>query len=425
MSEKIGNSTNYRNVHYEADAEYTIHIAKTLLKLIGIWPRRDTFLDNVKMYIQTTIVFSLMCFLLVPHVIYTYFDCENLTKYMKVIAAQIFSLLAVIKFWTVIFNRKEIRFCLDQIEIQYRDVKCEEDRLVMTNCAKIGRFFTMMYLSLSYTGALPYHIILPLISERIVKADNTTQIPLPYLSDYIFFTVENSPIYEITFVLQIFISSIILSTNCGIYSLIASITMHCCGLFEVTSRRIETLHKWNKCDLHDRVVDIVQYHLEAIGYSALIGKSLSIVFLSEMVGCTIIICFLEFGVIMEWEDHKTLSTLTYFVLMTSIFVNVFIISFIGDRLKQESERIGETSYFLPWYDFPVDVAKNINTIMLRTRLPSCLSGANILEISLQAFCDVSAHTHYFKYIDRKLFEQRKDYCRFVKLQQLISIFCEQ
>ncbi|CAD1470562.1 unnamed protein product, partial [Heterotrigona itama] len=304
-----------------------------LLTVIGIWPREDTFSNNIKLYIQTAIVFSLMCFLLIPHVIYTYFDCENLTKYMKVIAAQVFSLLAIIKFWTVIINRKEIRFCLNEIEIQYRDVKCEEDRLVMTNCAKIGRFFTTVYLGLSYTGALPYHIILPLISERIVKEDNTTQIPLPYLSDYVFFVIEDSPIYEMT-------------------------------------------------------------------YSALVGECLSIVFLSEMIGCTIIICFLEFGVIMELEDQNTLSMLTYFVLMTSIFVNVFIISFIGDRLIEEvllqfqtnipqsnSEKIGKTLYFLPWYDFPEDVAKNVRTIILRTYLPSSLSGAKILNLSLQAFCD--------------------------------------
>ncbi|XP_003484570.3 odorant receptor 13a-like [Bombus impatiens] len=387
MSEKIKNII-YRNDHYKSDSEYVMHIAKTLLTLIGIWPRKDTFLDNVKMYIQTVTIFILMCFLLIPHVIYTYFDCEDLTKYMKVIAAQVFSLLAIIKFWTLIFNRKEIRFCLNEIEIQYKDVKCEEDRLIMLNCAKIGRYFTMVYLALGYSGALPYHIILPLISERIVKADNTTQIPLPYLSDYVFFVIEDSPIYEITFVVQMCISCIIMTTNYGIYSLIASITMHSCCLFEVTSRRIEELRKWDKRDLHDRIADIVQCHLKAIEYSAVIGKSLSFVFLSEMVGCTIVICFLEFGVIMEWEDHRTFSTITYFVLMTSMFVNVFIISFIGDRLKQESERIGETSYSLPWYDFPLNEAKNVRTIILRTRLPSSLSGAKILDLSLQAFCDV-------------------------------------
>ena len=130
--------------------------------------------------------------------------------------------------------------------------------------------------------------------------------------------------------------------------------------------------------------------------------------------------------------------LTYCVLMTSIFVNVFIISFIGDRLRQEvllqfqtnvsqsntfeinmynnfsftfnfvsfvekSERIGETSYFLPWYDFPEDVAKSVKMIILRTYLPSSLSGAKILNLSLQAFCDVSSHIHWSaKVFDKNL-----------------------
>lgn len=34
------------------------------------------------------------------------------------------------------------------------------------------------------------------------------QIRLTYLSDYVFFVIEDSPIYEMTFVLQIFISNI-------------------------------------------------------------------------------------------------------------------------------------------------------------------------------------------------------------------------
>ncbi|XP_017759746.1 PREDICTED: uncharacterized protein LOC108550519 [Eufriesea mexicana] len=387
MSEEIENAANYYNVHYKSDAEYVIYVAKTMLTIIGIWPRDDTYLDNVETYVQTGIIFFLMCFLLIPHAIYTYMDCEDLTRYMKVIAAQVFSLLAIIKFWTLIVNRRIIKFCLTKMEVQYRDVECEADRLVLKNSAKVGRFFTMVYLALTYSGALPYHIILPLVSERIVKKDNTTQIPLPYLSNYVFFVIEDSPIYEITFVLQMVISTIILFTNCGIYSLIASITMHCCGLFEVTNRRIQTL-TWDTRSLHDGVVDIVQCHLKAIEYSALIGNSLSVVFLTEIVGCTVIICFLEYGVIVEWEEHKPFSTLTYFLLMISIFVNVFIISYIGDRLKHESGKVGETTYFLPWYDFPGDIVQDIRTIIIRTSQPSGLSGAKLLDVSLLAFCDV-------------------------------------
>lgn len=256
----------FRNVDYKSDTEYVIKVAKTLLTPVGIWPlyRGNSTSDKIKTFLQTGAIFCLMCFLLVPHVIYTFFDAEDLTRYMKVIAAQVFSLLAIIKFWTMIINREAIRYCLQQMENQYRDVECEEDRLVMTNNAKIGRLFTVMYLGLSYGGALPYHIIMPLLEDRVVKSDNTTQIPLPYLSNYIFFVPEDSPLYEILFVSQILISSIILSTNCGVYSLIATCVMHSCCLFEVVRRQMDTILDNGIGDLHGRLGRIIKNHIQAI-----------------------------------------------------------------------------------------------------------------------------------------------------------------
>lgn len=256
----------FRNFNYRSDTEYVVKVAKFLLTPIGIWPLYgdgSTF-DRIKISLQTGFVFSLMCFLLVPHVIYTFFDAEDLTRYMKVIAAQVFSLLGIIKFWTMIINRGEIKCCLEQMEMQYRDVECEEDRLVMIKNAKLGRQFTVVYLGLLYGGALPYHIIMPFMAERIIKGDNTTQLPLPYLSNYIFFVVESSPLYEILFVTQIIFSTMILSTNCGVYSLIATCVMHACCLFEIARRQMETILHDDTDDLHERFGRIIIQHLKAL-----------------------------------------------------------------------------------------------------------------------------------------------------------------
>ncbi|EZA50017.1 ObirOr5-K1 [Ooceraea biroi] len=391
----------FRNLDYKSDTDYVIKVAKTLLTPVGIWPlyRGNSTSDKIKNFLQTGVIFCLMCFLLVPHVIYTFFDAEDLSRYMKVIGAQVFSLLAIIKFWTMIINREGIRYCLQQMEIQYRDVECEEDRLVMTNSAKIGRLFTVAYLGLSYGGALPYHIIMPLLADRVVKSDNTTQIPLPYLSNYIFFVVEDSPLYEIVFVSQIFISSIILSTNCGVYSLIATCVMHGCCLFEVVRRKMETILSNGTDDLHRRLGQVIEHHIQAIRFAEMIEKSLNIVFLCEMVGCTVIICFLEFGVLKEWEDGKVLPMGTYFVLMTSMYINVYIISAIGDRLKEESEKVGESSYFIEWYNLPTNIVGYLILMIIRSGRPSTLTAAKIFDLSLQGFCEVcKTSAAYFNFI---------------------------
>ncbi|XP_014467411.1 PREDICTED: putative odorant receptor 85d [Dinoponera quadriceps] len=391
----------FRNINYRSDTEYVVKVAKFLLTPVGIWPlyRDDSTLSKIKTALQTSFIFSLMCFLLVPHIIYTFFDAEDLTRYMKVIAAQVFSLLGIIKFWTMIINRDAIRHCLQQMEIQYRDVECEEDRMVMVRNAKVGRQFTMMYMGLLYGGALPYHIIMPLVADKIVKEDNTTHLPLPYLSDYIFFVVENSPFYEILFVTQILFSTIILSTNCGVYSLIATCVMHACCLFEVARRQLETIVISGTDNLHEGFSRVITQHMRALRFVEMIENSLNIVFLSEMVGCTIIICFLEYGVLKEWEDNKLFGMVIYFILMISILVNVFTLSVIGDRLKEESEKVGETSYFIDWYTMPAKNASNLIMVMVRSNRPSTLTAAKMFDISLQSFCDVcKTSAAYFNFI---------------------------
>ncbi|XP_034944719.1 odorant receptor 13a-like [Chelonus insularis] len=391
MDQRERSLNNYKNLNYQVDIEYVVKISRTLLTPIGIYPLygSDTNLSKFLVRLQTLMVFGLMCFLLVPHFIWTFFDADDLSRLMKIIAAQVFNSLALIKFWTLIINKKALRDCLQQLEDNWKNVICEEDRLVMVKNAKIGRFFTVAYLSLSYGGALPYHIIMPLAAERIVKEDNTTQIPLPYPSDYVFFVPSDSPGYEMLFITHIIISTIILSTNCGIYSLIATYVTHGCCLFEVVCRHLDNLTKNGINDeFNSQLAWIVQKHSIAIEYAEKLEQSLNIVFLCEMVGCTIIICFLEYGVMVEWEDGQVLGLMTYGVLMTSIFVNCFIISYIGERLKAQSIKVGECSYFIDWYNLPKNIVIDLMFIMIRSSQPVTLSTGKISDLSLQGFAGV-------------------------------------
>lgn len=264
----------YFNADYLKDTEYVVRVAKTLLTPVGIWPRSGdgSTTSNLIFRIRVIVIFCLMLFLLTPHLIWTWFVADNLRKLMKIIAAQVFSSLAILKFWTLIINKKDIRHCLDVMEDDYRTIETEDDRQIMIKNAKIGRFFTVAYLGLSYGGALPYHIIMPLLEPRVIRSDNTTMIPLPYPSEYVFFTVEFVPLYPIVFVTQIFISALILSINTGVYSLIACVVMHSCCLFEVTGNKIDKwLANWLPRDgqsfdqtLQRKLSEIVNFHVHAI-----------------------------------------------------------------------------------------------------------------------------------------------------------------
>jgi len=47
------------------------------------------------------------------------------------------------------------------------------------------------------------------------------------------------------------------------------------------------------------------------------------------------ILLLRINLFQEWEDNQILGTIIYFILVISILVNVFTLSSIGDRLKEE------------------------------------------------------------------------------------------
>nr|AXM05263.1 odorant receptor [Campoletis chlorideae] len=133
---------------------------------------------------------------------------------------------------------------------------------------------------------------------------------------------------------------------------------------------------------------IADDHTAAISYAQRLDEALNDVFLSEMVGCTVIVCFLEFRVLKDWKDEKMIDVMTYAVLMTSIFVNVFIFSFTGDRLKEQSEKVGEYSYSLEWYDLPKNLAADLMFIVIRASRPSTLTAGKVFDLSLQGFCEV-------------------------------------
>lgn len=274
MSPRSGKSdVPYVNHNYLLDTKYVVRVAETLLTPIGIWPRYgvNSPISNFLNYIWVCFVFCLMMFMLAPHFIWTFFKAQDLRKLIKIISAIVFGFQAVLKFWTLILNKQDILHCLEVIESDYKAVKCEEDRQIMIKNAKIGRLFTMAYLGLMYCGALPYHIIMPFLADRVLKSDNTTMLPLPYPSEYGFFIVENSPLYEIVFVTEMLASTIILMINTGVYGLIICIVIHSCCLFEITSRQVEFLLR-NKVARKDgmdseftkNLAKIIDFHVHAI-----------------------------------------------------------------------------------------------------------------------------------------------------------------
>lgn len=92
----------------------------------------------------------------------------------------------------------------------------------------------------------------------------------------------------------------------------------------------------------------------------------------------------------------------------------------------KSEKIGESSYSIKWYDLPTKIVRDLILVMLRSNRPSTLTAAKIFDLSLQGFCEVIACSNVHLKIDtnniRYMYYAR---FRFAKRQRRISILYEQ
>lgn len=62
----------------------------------------------------------------------------------------------------------------------------------------------------------------------------------------------------------------------------------------------------------------------------------------------------------------------------------------------KSEKVGESSYSIKWYDLPTQIVRDLILVMLRSNRPSTLTAAKIFDLSLQGFCEVIAYNVHLK-----------------------------
>ena len=168
------------------------------------------------------------------------------------------------KYTIILWRRKEIQEGLHAIRHDWIQAT-EEERLIFRSKMKIGRRVVLIAAFTMYGGGLCYRTILPLLKGTIITADNITIRPLPCPSYFIIINEQQSPIYEILFMLQVMAgmaSYAVISGTCGISALLV---LHACSMLRILVNKIKKLV--NKSDMSEvtlqrKIMDIVEYQMK-------------------------------------------------------------------------------------------------------------------------------------------------------------------
>ncbi|KAG6804492.1 odorant receptor 4-like [Apis mellifera caucasica] len=307
----------------------------------------------------------------------------------KLVGLLSFSLIALIKYWTLTYRKPRIKDCIEQIWIDWEQVELHEDRKVMLKYGQIGRNLTIICAVFIYTGGSIFHTILQYKIGTFIDEHNRTIKPVVYPTYNALFDVQKSPIYELVYLLHSICGYIMYSVTAGSCGLTALFATHACGQIDIVIARLNDLihgkYTKNTFNLNTRLVKIVKHHLRILRFSESIEMALQELCFLECIGSTFLICLLEYYCITDWELSNTISLTTYTMLLISLTFNIFILCYIGERLMEKSSSIGLSCFMIDWFQLPTKTIHDLILIIAMSNNPIKISAGSIVDLSLYTF----------------------------------------
>ncbi|KAG6804466.1 hypothetical protein HZU73_00388 [Apis mellifera caucasica] len=283
------------------------------------------------------------------------------------------------------------------MQTDWKIVNRAKDQQVMMKYAKIGRYIAALCAIFMQTGVLTYCVVTA-FSTRIIEIGNETRIvhmlPCPVYKELI--SIDTSPTNEIVLISQFVSGFIVNSIAVGAISIGAVFTAHACGQLTIIKRWIrEYINRSkdnNKNVVINEIGEIVEYHLRILNFIEGIEDVLNRFCFMELFKSTLDISMLGYYILTEWADHDIRNLTTYFMILTSMSFNIFIICYIGDILMEQCRKVGEVLYMTNWYYLPYKDILDLILIISRSNAVIKITAGKLTNMSIYTFGNVMKTT---------------------------------
>ncbi|XP_025265288.1 odorant receptor 49a-like [Camponotus floridanus] len=375
---------------------YAVQVTRVILRMIGAWPI-PKFASNAKkiaIRLQNAFCYFLFAFILVPGLLLVFLKERDFKRRVKLIGPLLNCWMGCMKYSLFIYHAKEIQSCLEQVQQDWQSTVNWNDQKAMLSKARIGRKFAIFSAVFVYIGGLSFRTIVPLSKGRMLTPMNTTVRALSCPSYFVKFDEQASPAYEIVFTLQFFAGLLTYSVTCGAAGLAAFFIMHVCGQLSVLIAKLQ--HFTDMTEPEDRTVatflaNIVEHHIKVKNFLKQVEEAMQFIWLVELVGSTVLLCFVEYYVIMEWGNSDStamLTMFTHFVMLISFIISIFTNCYVGQLLTDQSIKFGLKTSTINWYRLSYKRARSLILIIAISNIPAKISAGRMIEMSLSTFSNI-------------------------------------
>lgn len=258
---------NLYNSNYKADIKYTVQVHKAIMGFIGVWPilEKPRYQKRLLEGLLKVICCFLFSFNLIPWALYMFLIVDTFSRRLRMFGALCFYCMVPAMYCTLMLRQDRIRECIKHMEEDWQNVRNVNDRKIMLNKARSGRFILICTTLFLFTSGFTYRLIQPIIRGKVVVNENVTIRPLVQGNYYIFFDPQRSPAYEIIFSLHLLTGIAIYFVTASVCGVTALFTMHACGQLEMLVTWLGNLankNHWSKeYSTHARLALIIAHHV--------------------------------------------------------------------------------------------------------------------------------------------------------------------
>ncbi|XP_050590058.1 odorant receptor 13a-like isoform X2 [Bombus affinis] len=356
-------------------------------KIISIWPLEEDSSKGTILFRR----FHLFCmffltvvmsFAVTADVVHNIDDLNEATECALICTA---FYLCVVRLLVYSLHQKDMFYVVKTMKEDWI-LSSHEDRKILAKKTMFA-FRLAKYFISTVAMTIVLFMCIPFL-EIYVFGNNERVLPF---RGYFFINHTISPVFECLYFFNVTAGGFGGSMIAGATSFNLVVIMHGSGKFAVLRKRLEAL---SGEDPNSTAImnNYVIRHQKAIEYADALERIINVLALGQFVTSTGLICFAGFQITSMMKDKGRL--MKYSTFLNSAILELFMFSFSGNGLIDESGAVGDSAYGSGWIGSRF--SQNLQIMMMRARSPSKITAAKFYAMSLESFSAVlSTSFSYF------------------------------
>ncbi|XP_024887994.1 uncharacterized protein LOC112464934 [Temnothorax curvispinosus] len=385
-SKPVNTSLNMKT-NWNTGINYGFSTIKSMMWILGLWPLQR---NNVVYTIQWFIMFMTVSLTVINVLIEPFKSCDadrDGFEILRIIENSTHGWLSII--FPRIYMKKIAVNLNSAIDDWLSPAIKKEWRVIMMAYARTGRLVARTHLIVGIIAGILWFTsaFLSNKQETGTIGNGTATWNFVFPSTCLYKGISYST-YKILFAMQIIQASVLLIAECACDVFFFSIIMHLCGQLELLRIQFTMISKTRYDEKRHVLGPLIKRHCQLIALAKNIEDAFNINILLRFLIISIAIAISGIGILLSIKQQNYQEVIKMFLSTQFYMGQVFLYTYAGDMLQNQSESIVYAVYSSEWHEISPIMMKDLIFVMMRMNTPLRISAGKFFYLTRNTMTDI-------------------------------------